>query len=193
MHQREIRRQVFHLLYGPLIILLFQYHLIDIGFLFGVIIGGIFVSYLIKKEYLSHVAWVLSFFERDHHMKQFPGRGILFFTLGAFLCLILFEAHIAYAGILILSVGDAVTNVIGRHYGRIQTVLNPHKYLEGTFAGIILSIPIAYFFVPNLLAAISASCLAMFLEIPNIKIFGFEIDDNIIIPVVASFTLHLFA
>ena len=192
MYKLELRRQIIHIIYGPLIVGLYHYGLIDNNLLLGLIVGGAFASYLIKKERLTLMAKILSFFERDHHMQQFPGRGILFFTIGAYLCLSLFEKNIAYAGILILSVGDALTNVVGRHFGRLKTKLNPHKFIEGTFVGILVSIPIAYIFVPNIFAAISAACVAMFLEIPHIKIFGFEIDDNLIIPLGASLTLQLF-
>lgn len=150
------------------------------------------MSVMIKREKLSLFRRVLSLFERDHHMENFPGRGILFFTIGSFLTLLIFEQHLAYAGILILSFGDAVSNLVGRHYGKIKTKLNPNKYIEGTFVGILISIPIAYIFVPNIAAAISASSIAMFLEMPNIRIFNFEIDDNLLIPIGASFTLSLF-
>lgn len=135
---------------------------------------------------------LLSFFERDHHMENFPGRGILFFTIGAFLCLLLFDKPVAYAGIMILSIGDAVSNLVGRHFGRIKSRLNPKKYVEGTLLGILVSIPIAYYFVPNMLGATVAAIVAMFLEMPSIRIFKFEIDDNLIIPIAASFTLSLF-
>ena len=192
MHKLEARRQIIHLLYGPILVLLYHYQIINISLLLGMIIGGAFASFLIKREKLSLLAKILSFFERDHHMEKFPGRGILFFTIGAYLCLLLFDAHIAYAGILILSVGDALTNIFGRHFGRIKTKLNPNKFIECTIVGILASIPIAYYFVPTIFAAIAASCIAMFLEMPHIKIFEFEIDDNLLIPLGASFTLSLF-
>jgi phytol kinase len=192
MHELEVRRQIIHLIYGPLLVTLYHYGIINDYLLLGAIIGGIIASYMIKRQKLSPVAKILSFFEREHHMKNFPGRGILFFTIGAFLCLTLFEKNIAYAGILILSIGDALTNIVGRHFGRIKTRLNPNKYIEGTFVGIIASVPVAYFFVPNIWAVICACTIAMFLEIPHIRLFGFEIDDNLIIPLAASFTLSLF-
>jgi len=192
MHKLEIRRQIIHILYGPLLILLYHYRIINTSLLLGMIVGGAVASYLIKREKLSIIARVLSLFERDHHMQQFPGRGILFFTIGAYLCLMIFEQTIAYAGILILSVGDAVTNIVGRHFGKIKTKLNPEKFIEGTFVGVLVSIPIAYYFVPDIWAAITASIVAMFLEMPHIKVSEFEIDDNLLIPLGASFTLSLF-
>ncbi|MBN2095831.1 hypothetical protein JW752_00315 [Candidatus Peregrinibacteria bacterium] len=192
MHKLEFRRQIIHIIYGPAIILLHLYDILTLPILFGMILGGSIMSFMIKRERLGLCRRVLSLFERDHHMANFPGRGVLFFTIGAFLSLLLFDPLPAYAGILILSFGDAVSNLVGRHYGKIKTKLNPDKYVEGTFVGILVSIPIAYFFVPNLPAAIAASCIAMFLEMPNIRIFNFEIDDNLLIPIGASFTLSLF-
>ncbi|MBN1258656.1 hypothetical protein JXA05_02775 [Candidatus Peregrinibacteria bacterium] len=191
-HAMEFRRQIIHLTYGPVLVLLYHFGFLNNALLLGVIIGGAMTSFLVKREKLDFIRRILGFFEREHHMRQFPGRGILFFTIGAYLCLVLFDKPIAYAGILILSVGDAFTNLVGRHLGRMTTRLNPEKFLEGTLVGIILSIPVAYYFVPNLYAAIAASCIAMFLEIPQIKIFDFEVDDNLIIPLGASLTLTLF-
>lgn len=192
MHKREIRRQIIHFIYGPILVFLFEKELLTLPILLGMIIGGAAMSLMIKRERLSPFKKVLSLFERDHHMINFPGKGVIFFTIGSFLALWLFEKHIAYAGILILSFGDGVANLVGRHYGKIKTKLNPDKYIEGTLIGILVSIPVAYYFVPNIAAAISASTIAMFLELPNIKLFNFEIDDNLLIPVGASFTLSLF-
>lgn len=192
MHKLEIRRQLAHLIYGPILILLYHYNFLNLHILFGMIIGGSIMSALIKRNRMSPFRWILSHFERDHHMENFPGRGILFFTIGSFLVLALFPQEIAYAGIMILSIGDSITNLIGRHYGTIKTIINPDKYIEGTIVGIIISFPVAYYFFPNIIAALSASCVAMFLEMPRIKIFGFEIDDNLIVPLAASFTLNLF-
>lgn len=192
MHKIEIRRQIVHLLYGPALLALYHYQYINDSILLGMIIGGTAMSLMIKRERLHGIKRVLSWFERDHHMESFPGRGVLFFTIGAFLTLLLFEPPIAYAGILILSFGDAISNLIGRHYGKIKTKLNPNKYIEGSLVGILVSIPIAYYFVPNFWAALSAASVAMVLEMPNIRIFNFEIDDNLLIPIGASFTLSLF-
>lgn len=192
MHLKELRRQLIHILYGPILVLLYHYGFLTLEILFGMIIGGSIMSFMIKKKRMSPIRWLLSHFERDHHMENFPGRGVLFFTIGAFLALALFEKEIAYAGILILSIGDAASNIVGKHFGKIRTKLNPDKYIEGTLFGVLVSIPIAYFFVPNIGAAIAASCIAMFLEMPNVRIFNFEIDDNLLIPLGASFTLSLF-
>lgn len=192
MHKLEFRRQLLHITYGSIIVLLHHFGIFTLPVLAGMIIGGIGMSFMIKKQRLNPVKWILSLFERDHHIEKFPGRGIIFFTIGAFFTLLLFQKNIAYAGILILSFGDAMTNLIGRHYGKIKTKLNGDKYIEGTLVGIIVSFAIAYSFFPNILAAFAAACVAMFLEMPSVKVNDFEIDDNLLIPLGASFTLSLF-
>lgn len=192
MHKLEFRRQILHILYGFGLLFLYHYNVIDNKILLGMIIGGAITSLMVKREKLSPIKRLLGFFERDHHLEKFPGRGVLFFTIGSYIALVLFERNIAYAGIVILSVGDAVSNIVGRHYGKISTKLNPDKHIEGNIAGILISIPFAYYFFPNIYAVIAACFVGMFLEIPAIRIFGFEIDDNLLIPVGAAFTLTLF-
>jgi len=192
MHKLEFRRQILHVLYGFGLLFLYNWNYIDNRILVGMIIGGAITSLMVKKERLSPVKKILSIFERQHHLEKFPGRGILFFTIGATLTLMLFERNIAFAGILILSIGDAVSNIVGRHFGKITTKLNPDKKIEGNVAGILLSVPFAYYFFPNIYAVFAAATVGMFLEIPAIRIFGFEIDDNLLIPIGAAFTLTLF-
>lgn len=192
MHKLEFRRQILHVLYGFGLLFLYHWDIIDIKILIGMIIGGAITSIMVKREKLSPVKKILSIFEREHHLQKFPGRGILFFTIGATLTLILFERNIAYAGILILSIGDAISNIVGRHFGKITTKLNPDKKIEGNLAGILLSVPFAFYFFPNIYAVFAAATVGMFLEIPAIRIFGFEIDDNLLIPIGAAFTLTLF-
>jgi dolichol kinase len=192
MHKLEFRRQLLHIAYGFLLLGLHHYQIIDNNLILGAIIGGSIASLMVKKKKLSPLRRLLGFFERDHHLENFPGRGILFFTIGAYLSLVLFEQNIAYAGIAILSVGDAVSNIVGRHFGRTKTQLNPNKYIEGNMVGILTSIPVAYLFFPDFFAVLAASMVGMFLEIPNIRIATFEIDDNLLIPLGAGFTLTLF-
>ena len=192
MHKLEFRRQILHILFGLALISLHYHGILDNTLLLGMIIGGAGASVLVKKEKLHGFRKVLSIFERGHHLENFPGRGVLFFTIGSYLSLVLFEPEAAYAGIMILTIGDAISNVIGRHFGRIKTMLNPNKYIEGNIVGILTAAPCAYLFFSNIYAVLAASTVGMFLEIPNIKIFGFEIDDNLLIPIGASYTLTLF-
>lgn len=192
LHLLEFRRQAMHLFYGLALVLLHMNGIINNQILLGIIIGGGAISLMVKKQKLSLIERFLRLFERDRHMEVFPGKGPLFFTIGSYLSLILFEPNIAYAGIMVLTFGDAFSNIIGRHFGKIKTKLNPDKCIEGNLAGILIAVPFAYYFFPHLWAVLAASTVGMFLEIPNIRLFGFEIDDNLLIPIGAGFTLTLF-
>ena len=96
MHKLEYRRQILHILYGFALLLLYHYEILDNRILFGMIIGGAITSLMVKREKLSLIKRFLSLFERDHHLEKFPGRGVLFFTIGTYLTLVLFERNIAY-------------------------------------------------------------------------------------------------
>lgn len=192
MTHLELRRQGLHMLYGVILVALHAWGWLTNQLLLGIIVGGILMSLLVKHQKLSLLERFLRLFERQHHLEAFPGKGPLFFTIGAYLSLILFPPAIAYAGIMVLTFGDAFSNIIGRHFGKIKTKLNPDKCIEGNLAGILLAIPFAYYFFPHLGAVIAASTVGMFLEIPKIRLFDFEIDDNLLIPLGAGFTLTLF-
>lgn len=191
VHALEIRRQILHFLYGLALVALLRAGFLNADLLLALTAIGAGTSLLVKHHRPTPLMWVLGFFERAHHLERFPGRGVLFFTAGAYLAVLLFPPAVAQAGIMVLATGDAVSNLFGRHFGRIKAPLNPEKYMEGVILGIATSIPMAYFFVPSWPAAAAAATVAMFLEIPHWRLFGFEVDDNLIIPVAAGFTLHL--
>lgn len=152
-----------------------------------------FFLFLIKKGIHIPIFYpVLCYFERKDHLDAFPGRGLLFFLLGAFLTVSFFEKHIVMAALSILLVGDAVTNLAGYHFGYIKNPLNKQKTIEGTMAGIVVSFAVCslfFPFVPSLLTAI----IAMIIEIPKLSIGKIPLDDNVTIPLGAAFTLYLFS
>lgn len=135
---------------------------------------------------------ITAFFERRRHFEQFPGQGPIFYTLGAYLTLLIFSPDIAYASIMILSVGDAVSHLIGRYFGKVKTPLHPEKYIEGSVVAFLISVPFAFLFFPNLLAVILASLAAMLVEIPSFKLGSWKVDDNLLIPLVAGGILMIF-
>ena len=153
MDALELRRQIAHLLYGPFLIALHYFGLLPLNLMLLLIAGGGAASWLIKRQRMSFLAKMLSWFEREHHMQAFPGKGILFFTLGAYLSLLFFRDNLAYAGIMVLSVGDSVSHIAGRLLGRTKALMNPHKFIEGNLIAIAASVPAAYFFFPHFVAA----------------------------------------
>lgn len=190
---QEIRRQLVHFLYGPLLILLHHYQVLTPLIFLLLILLSFLISYRIKqKQERAIIGRILKIFERDHHFKTFPGQGPIFFTLGAYLSLLLFQTEIAYASIMILSVGDSVSHLIGRYFGKIKTPLHPEKYIEGSIVAFLLSVPFAYAFFPHLLPVVLASLAAMMVELPDLHIFGWDLDDNLTIPLIAGGAMSFF-
>ncbi len=188
----EIRRQVFHLCFGTGIALFLYLDLINsyslalLTILFGILI----LHWKTPSSERSLLKKMLSFFERDEHIIQFPGRGVFFFLLGATLVSFLFSQPIALASILILAVADAVCHLYGRFLGYVKIPKFPKKNLEGHVIGWILGALVALIFVP-LVPALIASFIAMIFEIPEWKVGIIPLDDNLLIPIAAAGSLAM--
>ena len=180
----EVRRQWIHALTGLTIAFLIYTDLLSADLL---LLGAFFGAVLSLTERfipLPIVTPILNYFERPHHLKAFPGRGLLFMVIGSFLAVYFFEKNIAVAAIVILALGDSITNIFGRYFGEIKLPYNRKKTIDGVLVGIAAATLGSFFFVPFHVALI-ASLGAMFVETLDLKI-GIEIDDNLLIPIVAG-------
>ncbi|PIS32297.1 hypothetical protein COT40_00810 [Candidatus Peregrinibacteria bacterium CG08_land_8_20_14_0_20_41_10] len=184
----EVRRQLVHLALGAFLIFLFKTELLTKEVLLIVLVIGSLCSYLCKYCRVPFLYRVLQYFEREEHLRRFPGKGIVFFLVGSLLVLVLFPQKIAFAAIVILAVGDSVTNVVGRYYGGVPNPWNKKKNIEGTIAGIIFAFMAASLFV-SFSQAVFASIIAMFLESLDVQIGKWKIDDNLLIPLVAGMVM----
>lgn len=187
----ELRRQVMHMVVGVSIAFLLYLGLIGAKMLFaGIVVGGILVI-LSKNFDLPIVRHFLDFFERAHSRRKFPGRGSFFLVLGSFLAVILFRLDIAIAAIIIMAVGDSVTNIIGRYFGEIDIPWNREKQLEGPIVGFVLAF-LCSLFVVSWEMALFGSLAAMTVETWDFRVKKFLIDDNLIVPLVAGLVMSLF-
>jgi dolichol kinase len=188
MHNLEIRREIFHILVGILFILTVLFIPYGEIILFIVFILGIMASLLSTRIKLPIIHNLLCTFERKCN-KNFPGKGVIYFFLGSLLALRLFDQNIALASIAILTFADPISNFVGSSFGIIK-LASERKNIEGTFAGVVSGTIFASFFV-NPLLAFTASLVAMVFELVGIKLAEAEIDDNLLIPLVAGTTIFL--
>ena len=89
------------------------------------------------------------------------------------------------ASIMILAVGDSISHLFGLHFGKTNNPLPKTKFIEGTIAGFIFGFIGALVFLPWL-EAFFASLVAMIIEAIEIKIGNQQVDDNLIVPLVAG-------
>src|SRR3989344_1204450 len=181
----EISRQMFHLALGLVIVLLLMYGFIDKNLILILIIAGLILSIISRKTKIPVIYNLLEKFERKEEIEAFPGKGTIFYFIGVYISLLLFSKDIAMASIMVLAFGDSVSHVYGLHYGKIRHPLSGTKFFEGTIAGFIAGFMGAWMFLPWH-EAFFASLIAMIIEAVEIKIGAEQVDDNLIIPVVAG-------
>jgi len=181
----EWNRQFFHIFLGIGLVALLKYGFIDKNLLLIMIITGLLLSYLSIKIKIPVVHDLLEIFERKNDIEKFPGRGIIFYFIGVYIVLLLFPKEIAMASIMVLALGDSVSHLYGLHYGKIKHPLSKTKFLEGTIAGFVAGFIGALVFLPWH-EAFFASLAAMVVEAIGIKIGTQQVDDNLIVPLVAG-------
>ena len=186
----ELNRQIFHLALGVAIVLLLMYGFIDQNIILILIIAGFVISIASRTEKIPIIYNLLQKFEREKEIKTFPGKGTIFYFIGVYISLLLFPREIALASIMVLALGDSISHMYGLHYGKIKHPLSESKYLEGTIAGFLGGFAGALMFLPWH-EAFFASLTAMVVEAIEIKIGTEQVDDNLIIPVVAGAVVYV--
>jgi dolichol kinase len=92
---------------------------------------------------------------------------------------------IVLASILVLTFADSIGHLFGIQFGKIPHPFVSTKFVEGWIAGFIAGFIGAIIFVAWY-EALAASFFAMLVEGIEIKIGAEEVDDNLIIPLVAA-------
>lgn len=188
IYKLEAKRQVFHILFGSVLAFLVYFELIDFLILLIVLIAGLACSMISRKYDVPVITWFLHQFDREKDRQVMPGRGAIYYVIGILIAYGLFTTqpegkNIIAASIMILALGDAVPHFVA-HMAKIKHPFSNTKYIEASLVGVMLAFLGAVFFVEPL-EALLASFAAMFVEGIDLKI-GLEIDDNIIVPVVAA-------
>ncbi|MBT3297679.1 hypothetical protein HN385_02050 [archaeon] len=192
MNIQELRRQIMHILTGIVLVTGYYFNIIGAWEVFLMLICGILTSFILTSVRIPLVADFLDLFQREEERKTIPGKGAIFFFTGTLLAIKLFEKDIAMAAIMIMTVGDSISHIVGRSFGKIRNFINGdnNKLLEGSLFGAISAFLAAMVFV-NPLEAFVASFVAMFAELAEVKFGESIIDDNLLIPLVAGTVIVL--
>jgi len=188
--QFEQNRQIFHIFLGITIVILLMFGFINKEMILLATIAGLIVSYLSKSRKIPVIYNLLDKFEREKDINNFPGKGMIFYFIGVYLVLLLFPKDIAMASIMVLALGDSVSHLFGLHFGKIKHPFSKTRFLEGTFAGFVAGFIGALVFARPI-EAFFASLVAMIVEGIEIKIGTDQVDDNLIIPLVAGAVIWL--
>jgi len=183
----ELKRQLIHILLGLFLVFFLKINLINATTILFIFIVGLTLSFFSRRFHIPLVYDFLKIFERKADLEKFPGKGAVSYVFGAYIAVLIFPKDIAMASIMILALGDSVSRLVGP-YGYLKHPFTNVKFFEGAIAGAIAGFLGALYFVPWLQALI-ASIVAMLIEGIDLKIKGFKIDDNLLIPIVAGIVM----
>src|SRR3989338_8124706 len=117
----EIRRNIFHIFYGIIILMSVYLDILTVFHLLMILGLGIVISFFSTLYKIPVIQWFIDRFERQHAI---PGWGALTFLTGCIIVLFLFEKNTAYAGIMVLTFGDSFSHLAGMSFGKLKHPLN---------------------------------------------------------------------
>ncbi|MFP4116358.1 MAG: diacylglycerol/polyprenol kinase family protein [Candidatus Aenigmatarchaeota archaeon] len=123
-------------------------------------------------------------FEREEELKERPYFGALIFMLAIGLTFLIFPQGAAILAVLILSISDSASTLVGIHLGTVELPHNPDKSLEGSIAFFLTATVIAIFFAAPMGAVLIASLGTLAESLPRI-------DDNFSVPVTVALVFLL--
>src|SRR3989344_2672940 len=121
LSKRELGRQILHALIGTSMAGLIYFNIMNTALISFLITIGIILSFIAKKKRIPFVSYFLEHFGRKKE-KNLPGKGVIYFFTGVLLSLLLFEKDIALASIMVLSLGDSLSHIIGGKCGKIKNI-----------------------------------------------------------------------
>lgn len=181
----EVRRKILHILCGLFIVLSMQFGIATPFTIFEVLVLLAFLSLISRKIRIPVWSFFIEHFEREEWKESFPGRGLVYFFVGSTLAIYLFPFEVAMASILVLTLGDSVSCIVGSLYKKILNKNNHNKLIVGGISGFFAALIGAslYLKLPEAIVASFAGLIAGFLEMDLNKA---PLDDNLAIPLAAG-------
>ncbi len=186
----EVKRKIAHISVGLFIVITYYLDILKPKHIFFGIIFFSIVSLLSIKLKIPIINFLLNNFEREKDQNNFPFKGMLFFLCGCLITVKLFTKDIALASIIILTIGDSTSYLFGAFLGKTKLRFNSLKKVEGILAGMLFAFLGSLFFV-NITESFFGSLIAMIIEGAGLKIGVNDIDDNLIVPLIAGTIIYL--
>jgi len=169
----ELKRQSIHIITGLLIILGLAAKVLNCMIIFCCFLLVACFSLYVKRGFrIPLFSRILEQLQRKYEKQGIPAQGLLFYLLS----------------ILILAFGDSFSRLVGPP-GYLKKPLRNKRFLLGILIGGLAATFSAAFYVP-ISSAFFGSMIAMLIEAHNVKIAGFRLDDNLLIPVIAGLVME---
>ena len=179
--REETKRKTVHIcgVAIPVLYLVVQKDLIILGFVLSFFIIGII-------EWLRFRGVVSLPFLREKERKEIG--AYVFFVIGAFISVLIFEKNIAIAAIFMLAIGDTVSALAGA----MMSVDNPERYErrmkppEVMLVMFITSLIIGWLVLHSLPVAVCGTIGATIADGVPLNVYGVPLADNLTIPLFAG-------
>lgn len=188
---KEILRQGAHCGFGLCYALAFYWGYMPVWLSWLMLAAVVFIAWLLKRYRQNQVDQLVLLMERESHFVRFPLKGPVFFILGVTLSIWFFPKDAALAGIATLSIVDSIGTLYGTLIGGLPVPWNSKKSLGGPLIGALLTAWVCHFWLPWDVALLAAFAGA-FIDTVELRIFGYSIDDNLLIPLVSACMVGLF-
>ncbi|UUX91919.1 diacylglycerol/polyprenol kinase family protein [Methanoplanus endosymbiosus] len=178
---REIFRKTSHMLFGLLItaFILLSPHDFAVQVMTAVVFVSVAIADAISKGYnIPLFSIIVNKMERD---VKVPGKGAIIFFISALLCTVIFSKDYAAIAILVLSVTDGISTIVGTKFGKHR--LYGKKSWEGTAAGLIAGFIVLLPFTTIFIAVIAAIA-------GSVTELLSPIDDNLTVPFVVCIAVY---
>lgn len=179
---RELVRQLIHAS-GVFVLILGLFLKIDVLILLCVIMVVSVEILFILDKYIHIPVFSSIMFTCKRSDDE---RGFLYFFLGIISTLVIFSFNlsIAYSAILLLLIGDSLSTIVGRKFGKHKLPFNKHKSLEGSLAFFIVGFICCLILLPPI-PAFTGALAGTLTEAYS------PVDDNIPIPLVSAMIMAL--
>lgn len=148
------------------------------------LVGGILLALALEAvRLLVGLEWVV-FEKLTRHYEQDNLAGYALYVIGGGVAGLLFPAQVAVPAMLMLTLGDPVSGLLGS--GELRTVKQP-RVLATMF---VVCAALAWPFLP-LAAVVAAALAATLADGVKPRVRGYVVDDNLTIPLAASLAAWL--
>jgi dolichol kinase len=189
----ELRRQIFHAFGALLVPLMYLIGYENMKLFMALALVVITMSSFYRQTKTGKRTFILqkfykieSWFEKQLFKYERGDEfllGSIYYVLGIYACTMLFPIEMAAAAILVLTISDSASTLIGYTYGTHRLPYNKNKSWEGSITFAITAIGIMYFFVPQQ-AILIGVLLALTESLPRL-------NDNISIPLATGILMTL--
>jgi dolichol kinase len=139
----------------------------------------------VRKIYIPLISDVTGYCSYNFEKKYFVYSPLIF-AISILVLITFFPETNAYVGIIALTLGDGISGLIGKQFGKTKLFYNKKKSLEGSTSMFILTFIISFIFVQKIVIVFILSFIATLVEsISN------EAIDNFTVPFSVSLIMFL--